>query len=140
MALYIFLHSSSDADILGLIQVCITTFSNSPPVLARQQPRPQAPNPPQMSRQTTTANTPYPPPPGNGANPQPYPQSNLHPAHSTPCPPTPAYRPEGAAGGYPPYAQGFNQSQLNVSNTGTITRECIKVYPEQFLEVVNLNQ
>ena len=141
--------SSSNADILGLIQICIITFSDSPPVFARRQQPPPRPNPPQMPQQMygqaqphqtpyppvpggmpypPAANNPYPTPPGGLAYPPPpaYPPNNVNQAHTTPYPPTPAYPPAGPTSGYPPYPQGPIQSQQNESNTGTITQEHIK--------------
>ena len=123
MALYIFLLSSSDANILGLIQFCISTFNKNPPVFSGRQQPPPVPNPPQMSHQRMygqtqphqmpymptaggtqyppTANTPYPPHPGGGAYLHPYPPNYLHPTHA-------------------------NQSQQNVSNTNTVAQQFLE--------------
>lgn len=137
--------SSTQSDLLGLIQICIITFSDKPPVFASRTPQPPpVPQPPQMQQYGYGAaqhqqppypptggatpyppvpptNTPYPPPGGGGAYP-PYPTSNMNPI--TPYPP--AYPPTGTSG-YTPYPPpSSSQPNRNENNTGTITSEHIK--------------
>ena len=134
--------SASQSDLLGLIQICIITFSDRPPVFASRTPQPPAPQQPPVQQfgygggpqpppyPPTAGSTPYPPvpptntpyPPGGTAAYPPYATPNVG---STPYPP--AY-PPAASTGYPPYPQGANQTtRVEENNSGTITSEHIKV-------------
>ena len=144
------IYFSSNSDVLGLIQICIITFSDSPPVFARPPPQQQLPPvpvppmphqspygggpaqpvyPPQVAAVPSypPVNTPYPPsgggPPATGY--PPYPSNSQTPY--PPIPPAAAYPPAPPGQYPPPYpSQGSNQQQ-NTANTGTITQEHIKV-------------
>jgi len=133
--------SASQSDLLGLIQICIITFSDRPPVFASRTPQPPAPQQPPVQQfgygagsqpppyPPTAGSTPYPPvpptntpyPPGGTAAYPPYATPNVG---STPYPP--AY-PPATSTGYPPYPQGANQTtRVEENNSGTITSEHIK--------------
>lgn len=137
--------SATQSDLLGLIQICIITFSDRPPVFASRAPQPPpVPQPPQMQQYgygvgtqqppypptagatpyppVPPTNNPYPPPGGGGPAYPPYPTANMNSA--TPYPP--AY-PPAVSSGYPPYPQGGNQPVRNEdNNSGTITSEHLK--------------
>merc|ERR1712020_681862 len=114
--------SASQSDLLGLIQICIITFSDRPPVFASRTPQPPAPQQPPVQQFGYGAGTQPPPyPPGGTAAYPPYATPNVG---STPYPP--AY-PPAASTGYPPYPQGANQTtRVEENNSGTITSEHIK--------------
>lgn len=115
----------NNSDILSLIQMCIITFGEQPPVFARAQP-PPAPAPPVL----------------NQAYPPPYPTQNAsfggfpgYPAQAQaggyPPVPTPAYpnpqppQPPNPTQAYPPaYPNPVNPTQQSsLQNSGTITQD-----------------
>jgi len=149
-----YLHEwNQNSDLIGLIQICIVTFSEQPPVYSKKaDPAPQnLPYPSNTGGQPQTAAYPgYPPAgvqpqypsPGNGgqAYPTPYPAQQRGPApmyppyppHTTGYPPYAGH--QGGGGGYaanPPPAQqqqaylAQNSAGGNTSS-GTITQEHIK--------------
>jgi len=123
------------SDLVGLVQICIVTFSEQPPVYAkpRQPPLPYPAQPPGQSYPGA-----YPPyPPQAGPYPPAYPPGGpgyppAYPAQGQGGPPAyPPYPPQGPGGPgayppYPPQAGGFPQPQPAArqdSMTGTVTAE-----------------
>jgi len=111
--------SHPNSDLVGLVQICVVTFSEQPPVFARPKHQPTLPYPvhggggggfpPQPSY---TAQPGYPP-----AYPQ-YPGGGGYPPAGPQYPPQ--YPPQ--SGGYPPTTQSYQQRP----GTGTITADHIR--------------
>jgi len=123
------------SDLVGLVQICIVTFSEQPPVYAKPR-QPALPYPAQPPGQSYPGA--YPPyPPQAGPYPPAYPPGGpgyppAYPAQGQGGPPAyPPYPPQGPGGPgayppYPPQAGGFPQPQPAVrqdSMTGTVTAE-----------------
>lgn len=111
----------SQSDLLGLVQMCIITFGEQPPVFARPQNQPAPPPvvapqpyPPQAYPPTSSYGGYYPPNPGNiGYPPAPVPAPAYPPTSSAYPPQPPAVSSAGVQGTpYPP-----------VSNSSTISQE-----------------
>jgi len=138
-------HPSSD--LLGLVQICVITFSEQPPVFAKpKQPAGNLPYPVHGGPQGG-----YPPQPGGYAGAQPgYPQQGYppYPSYGVGGGPGPGYPPTtnsyNAGGGYPPVASSYQnppaggypppssyppttQSYDQRPGTGTITADHIRI-------------
>jgi ESCRT-I complex subunit TSG101 len=119
----------STSDLLGLVQVMVITFSESPPLYSKPKET-TAPYPMQQNFMPQPGAGPgntY--PPFGGSNFPPYPASNFPgypPAAANPnsFSSTPGYPPYNMHGGYPP-ASGYNTNN-DTSGTGTITEQHIK--------------
>jgi len=119
-----------NSDLLGLIQICIVTFSEQPPVYSKPKDQSALPYPVQSNYGYPTSGYQqgYPPPqyPQYNNNPPAYPNTGYPPA-STPYPP---YPPNSA--GYPPqpnasyYSQASTGGSDTTTTTGTITQEHLK--------------
>ncbi|KAJ6641900.1 Tumor susceptibility gene 101 protein [Pseudolycoriella hygida] len=116
------------SDLLGLVQVMIITFSDTPPLYS--QPREiVTPYPTQQNFMPQPGagmgGSGYPPYPVPGSNFPPYPPNNYprYPPAPTTFPSNPEYPPYNP-GGYPP-APNYN-SNNDTSGTGTITEQHIK--------------
>lgn len=126
------------SDLIGLVQICIVTFSEQPPVYAKPKQQLPYPPPPQGG-----GFPPYPAQGGGGAFPQPgggyppayppqatgyppaYPATGAYPpqAGGTPGYPPP-YPPAQGGAGYPPYqTPGYPPAARPDSMTGTVTAE-----------------
>ena len=116
----------SNSDIIGLVQMCIITFGEEPPVFARPQGQPAPPVP-------AAAQQPYPPYPTQNAAFGGYPA--YPPAHNPGGPgyppPVPGYPPTSGTnhvGGaypppYPPVSTGMTPQGQPAGNNSTITQE-----------------
>jgi len=117
----------STSDLLGLVQVMIITFSDSPPLYSKPKET-AAPYPMQQSfmpQPSGGAGSSYPPYPVAGSNFPPYPPTNYpgYPPAGGNFSTNPGYPPYNQ-GGYPP-ATGYNTNN-DTSGTGTITEQHIK--------------
>lgn len=114
----------SKSDLLGLVQVMILTFSDSPPLYAKPKET-AAPYPMQQNFMPQPGGgSSYPPYPVAGSNFPPYPANNY-----------PGYPPAtgnfSSNPGYPPYSSGYPptsgyNSNNDTSGSGTITEQHIK--------------
>jgi len=133
------------SDLVGLIQICIVTFSEQPPVYAKPKQAagalPYPMQPPGAAGYPGQGPQGYPPyPPQSGGYPPAYPQPQQGPAYPPAYPPQagggypPAYPsggggyppvPSGGAGGYPPYpTPGYPPAVTRQESlTGTVTAE-----------------
>jgi len=117
--------SHPNSDLVGLVQICVVTFSEQPPVFARPKHQPALPYPvhgggggggyppqPSYNAQPGYPTNPpaYPPYPGGGGYPPAGPGSQY----------PPQYPPQ--TGGYPPATSGYQQRP----GTGTITADHIR--------------
>lgn len=135
------------SDLVGLVQICIVTFSEQPPVYAKpkqpaglpypMQPGQGYPGPGQQQGYPAYPPQPqgggyppaYPPAPGGGYQPAYPPQPGYGGAQGAGGPGYPPYPPQAGGGGYPPYPTpggGYPQPQpvgRQDSMTGTVTAE-----------------
>eukprot|EP00092_Neocalanus_flemingeri_P098631 GFUD01125777.1.p1 GENE.GFUD01125777.1~~GFUD01125777.1.p1 ORF type:complete len:401 (-),score=116.62 GFUD01125777.1:163-1365(-) len=119
--------ANPNSDLLGLIQICIVTFSEQPPVYSKPKDAPALPYPVQAGYGYQQA---YPPPqyPQYNNNPPAYPMTGPgYPPTTTPG--YPPYPPTSA--GYPPHPTAGHYSQASTGSavtttTGTITQEHLK--------------
>jgi len=117
----------STSDLLGLVQVMIITFSDSPPLYSKPKET-TTPYPMQQSFMPQPgggAGNSYPPYPVAGSNFPPYPANNYpgYPPATGSFASNPGYPPYNPSG-YPP-TTGYN-SNNDTSGTGTITEQHIK--------------
>merc|ERR1711936_422239 len=107
-----------NSDLLGLVQICIVTFSEQPPVFAKPKQQQNLPYPIHSPHYPQAG---YPPQPGYPPQSTGYqPQQPGYPPY-----PTPGYPPGGGGAGYPPYPP-TSQPGGTRPGTGTITSEHIK--------------
>merc|ERR1711936_940342 len=106
-----------NSDLLGLVQICIVTFSEQPPVFAKPKQQQNLPYPIHSPHYPQAG---YPPQPGYP------PQSTGYPPQQPGYPPypTPGYPPGGGGAGYPPYPP-TSQPGGTRPGTGTITSDHI---------------
>ncbi|XP_037033859.1 tumor susceptibility gene 101 protein [Bradysia coprophila] len=121
--------NGTDSDLIGLVQVMIMTFSDSPPLYSKPKET-ATPYPVQQSYMPQPgggAGSSYPPYPVAGSNFPPYPANN-YPGYPpaagnfSSSPGYPPYMPNPS--GYPPVS-GYN-TNTDTSGTGTITEQHIK--------------
>merc|ERR1711936_756083 len=121
-----------NSDLLGLVQICIVTFSEQPPVFAKPKQQQNLPYPihsPHYPQAGYPAQPGY-PPQSTGYQPQqpgypPYPTPGYPPTTGGYPPANTGYPPGGGGAGYPPYPP-TSQPGGTRPGTGTITSEHIK--------------